>query len=141
MGVEPFLVSTSLVGIIAQRLVRRICPHCRQPTQATQDQLARLGLEKIPSQANVYKAVGCDQCYHTGYKGRVGIYELLPIDEDLRSVILKNPDAVSLRQSAMAKGFKPMRYDGLRKILQGVTTIEEVLATTQEDSKVDLGPV
>lgn len=141
MGVEPFLVSTSLVGIIAQRLVRRICPHCRQPTQATQDQLARLGLEKIPSQANVYKAVGCDQCYHTGYKGRVGIYELLPIDEDLRSVILKNPDAVSLRQSAMAKGFKPMRYDGLRKILQGVTTIEEVLATTQEDSKVDLGSV
>ena len=139
MGVEPFLVSTSLVGIIAQRLVRRICPVCRTPHQATSEQLARLGLDKIPSKATVYKAVGCDQCYHTGYKGRVGIYELLHIDEDLRSVILKDPDAVSLRKAAIAKGFRPMRYDGLLKILQGVTTIEEVLATTQEDSRIDIG--
>lgn len=136
MGVEPFLVATSLVGIIAQRLVRRLCPHCRQPHQATADELARLGLEKIPSQATVYRAQGCEQCYHTGYRGRVGIYELLSIDEDLRSVILKNADAVSIRRAATSKGFRPMRYDGLRKILQGVTTIEEVLATTQEDSNM-----
>ncbi len=139
MGVEPFLVSTSLIGIVAQRLVRRICSACRIPHQATSDQLARLGLDKIPSKATVYKAVGCDECYHTGYRGRVGIYELLPIDDELRSVILKTPDAVHLRKSAIAKGFKPMRYDGLLKILQGVTTIEEVLATTQEDSRVDFG--
>jgi len=137
MGVEPFLVSTSLIGIVAQRLVRRVCPTCRSPHQATQDQLSRLGLDKIPSQATVYSAKGCEACYHTGYKGRVGIYELLPIDDDLRSVILKAPDAVSLRNAAIARGFKPMRYDGLRKILLGVTTIEEVLATTQEDSRIE----
>ena len=137
MGVEPFLVSTSLIGIMAQRLVRRVCSHCRQPHQATADQLNRLGLEKIPSQATVYRAIGCEHCYHTGYSGRIGIYELLPIDEDIRSIILKAPDAVSLRKAAMARGFKPMRYDGLRKILQGITTIEEVLATTQEDSRIE----
>jgi len=137
MGVEPFLVSTSLVGIVAQRLVRRVCQACRQPHQATQDELSRLGLDKIPAQATVYSAKGCDACYHTGYTGRVGIYELLPIDEDLRSVILKSPDAVTLRKAAIARGFKPMRYDGLRKILLGVTTIEEVLATTQEDSRIE----
>ncbi|MDB5036878.1 MAG: ral secretory pathway protein [Bacteriovoracaceae bacterium] len=139
MGVEPFLVSTSIIGIIAQRLVRRICEHCREPHTATAEQLDRLGLEKIPSQATVYRAVGCEHCYHTGYRGRVGIYELLPVDEELRSVILKTPDAVSLRKAAIAKGFRPMRYDGLRKIIQGVTTIEEVLSTTQEDSRVDEG--
>lgn len=137
MGVEPFLVSTSLIGILAQRLVRRVCPKCREPHQATADQLARLGLDKIPSQAQVYRAIGCDNCYHTGYTGRVGIYELLPIDEELRSIILKTPDSVSLKRAAIARGFKPMRYDGLRKILQGITTIEEVLATTQEDSRIE----
>lgn len=137
MGVEPFLVSTSLVGILAQRLVRRVCPHCREPHQATADQMSRLGLEKIPSQAQVYRAIGCEYCHHTGYTGRVGIYELLPIDEDLRSVILKTPDAIALKRAAMARGFKPMRYDGLKKILQGITTIEEVLATTQEDSRIE----
>jgi general secretion pathway protein E len=137
MGVEPFLVSTSLIGIVAQRLVRRVCQTCRQPHQATADQLSRLGIDKIPSQATVYKAVGCAACFHTGYSGRIGIYELLPIDEELRSIILKTPDAVNLRQAAIARGFKPMRYDGLRKILQGQTTIEEVLSTTQEDSRLE----
>jgi general secretion pathway protein E len=139
MGVEPFLVSTSIIGILAQRLVRRVCIHCREPHQATAEQLARLGLEKIPSQAQVYRGVGCEHCYHTGYSGRVGIYELLPIDEDLRGVILKSHDAVSLKRAAIARGFKPMRYDGLHKILQGITTIEEVLATTQEDSRIEDG--
>lgn len=137
MGVEPFLVSTSLIGIVAQRLVRRVCPACRQPHQATQEQLARLGIDKIPERATVYTAKGCAACYHTGYTGRVGIYELLPIDEELRSIILKTPDAVHLKKAAMARGFKPMRYDGLRKILLGITTIEEVLSTTQEDSRFE----
>ncbi len=141
MGVEPFLVSTSLIGIVAQRLVRRVCPNCREPHQATAEQLSRLGIEKIPSKATVYRAKGCEQCFHTGYTGRVGIYELLPIDEDLRALILKHPDAVTLRRNAIARGFKPMRYDGLRKILQGVTTIEEVLSSTQEDSTIEETPV
>lgn len=137
MGVEPFLVSTSIVGILAQRLVRRVCPKCREPHRATREELARLGLDSIPSEATVYRAKGCDECFHTGYSGRIAIYELLPIDDDLRSVILRNADALSLKKAAIARGFKPMRYDGLRKILQGVTTIEEVLATTQEDSRLE----
>ncbi len=138
MGVEPFLVATSLIGIVAQRLVRRVCPTCRQPHQATKEELSRLGIESIPSTATIYSAKGCSACYHTGYMGRVGIYELMPIDEDLRTVILKNPDAVSIRKAAIERGFRPMRYDGLRKILLGVTTIQEVLSTTQEDSRVAL---
>jgi general secretion pathway protein E len=137
MGVEPFLVSTSLIGIVAQRLVRRLCQECREPHVVTAEQLSMLGLERLPERATVYAAKGCPACFHTGYIGRVGIYELLPIDEDLRTIILKTPDAVSLRKAAIARGFKPMRYDGLRKILLGVTTVEEVLSTTQEDARID----
>jgi general secretion pathway protein E len=135
MGVEPFLVSSSLVGILAQRLVRRVCEHCKVPYSATSEELAQLGLDKIPTHATIFRATGCERCYRTGYSGRIGIFELLPVDDDFRTAILKASDAISLKREALKKGFKSMRHDGLRKILQGVTTIEEVLSTTQEDSK------
>lgn len=136
MGIEPFLVASSLIGILAQRLVRKLCMECREPHSPTAEELRRLGLESLPAGSTVYRPKGCEHCYHTGYRGRLGIFELLPIDENLRSVILKNSDAVSIKRASMAQGFQPMRIDGIRKILQGVTTMEEVLAATAEDSRI-----
>lgn len=137
MGIEPFLVASSLIGILAQRLVRRVCPHCRQAIEPTPEELQRIGLQSLPPDATVYRAVGCEHCFHTGYSGRIGIFELLPIDENIRTVILKNPDSVSIKRAALAAGFKPMRFDGVRKVLAGVTTMEEVLAVTAEDSRIE----
>jgi len=136
MGIEPFLVASSLVGILAQRLVRKLCSECREPHEPTAEELRRLGLDSLPPTSTVYRPKGCEHCYHTGYKGRVGIFELLPLDETLRTIILKNSDAMSIKRAAMAQGFQPMRIDGIRKILQGITTMEEVLAATAEDSRI-----
>lgn len=137
MGVEPFLVASSLSGILAQRLVRKLCEHCKEGFEPTRPELERLGLEELPPGSTLFRAQGCENCHRTGYSGRLGIFELLPIDESLRTVILKNSDAVSIRKEASAQGFQPMRIDGIRKVLQGVTTIEEVLAVTAEDSRID----
>lgn len=137
MGIEPFLVASSIIGILAQRLVRRLCPNCKQPIDPTKEELKRIGLNGLPPGSQVFKPVGCEQCYHTGYSGRLGIFELLPVDDQLRSVILKNADAVSIKRAAISSGFKAMRYDGIRKILSGVTSIEEVLAVTAEDSRIE----
>ncbi|PIR22707.1 MAG: type II secretion system protein GspE [Deltaproteobacteria bacterium CG11_big_fil_rev_8_21_14_0_20_45_16] len=136
MGIEPFLVASSLVGILAQRLVRQVCSECRELIEPTQEQLARINLERLPAGSTVYRHKGCERCHYTGYTGRVGIFELLPIDENLRSIILKHSDSVSIKKAAMAQGFQPMRIDGIRKVLSGVTTIEEVLAVTAEDSRM-----
>ncbi|TVQ80405.1 MAG: type II secretion system protein GspE [Bradymonadales bacterium] len=137
MGIEPFLVASSLIGIVAQRLVRRVCMYCREAYLPTPEELQRIGVTKLPEGATVYRAKGCDRCYHTGYRGRMGIFELLPINEELRSVILKNSDSVHIKQAALAQGFQPMRTDGIRKVFLGMTTIEEVLATTSEDSRIE----
>lgn len=136
MGVEPFLVASSLVGILAQRLVRRLCSECKEPHEPTEEELMRIGLTRLPQGSTLFRAKGCDQCHRTGYTGRMGIFEFLTIDENMRSVILKHSDAVSIKRAAIQQGFQPMRMDGIRKILQGLTTIEEVLATTAEDSRI-----
>lgn len=136
MGIEPFLVASSLVGILAQRLVRQLCSECKEPIEPTKEELNRIGLEQVPQGAKIYRPKGCDRCHHTGYAGRMGIFELLPIDENLRSIILKASDSVSLKRAAVAQGFQVMRVDGIRKILKGLTSIEEVLAVTAEDSRI-----
>lgn len=136
MGIEPFLVASSLCGILAQRLVRRLCPDCKERIDPTSEELERIGLSNLPQGATLYRAKSCDKCHHTGYIGRMGIFEMLPIDENLRTVILKNSDSVSIKKAAVAQGFQPMRMDGIRKVLKGLTTIEEVLAVTAEDSRI-----
>jgi len=130
-------VASSLIGILAQRLVRKLCPECRELHSPSPEELARLGLRSVPAGSTIYRAKGCEHCYHTGYRGRFGIFELLPIDEKLRSVILKNPDAVNIKKEAIAQKFEVMRVDGILKVFAGLTTIEEVLATTSEDSRID----
>jgi len=136
MGVEPFLVASSLVGILAQRLVRLVCPHCREKVAPTEAEWGELGLHdnghKKPE--FIYKAQGCTKCFKTGYLGRTGIYELLEIDDEIRQLVLKNVDSSTIKRKAMAKGMLTLREDGADKISRGMTTLEEVLRVTQEDT-------
>ena len=133
MGIEPFLAASSVVGIMAQRLVRRICPHCREEYQPPRELLRELGAEGLPANPVFFKGRGCDRCMNIGYWGRTGIYELLPIDDQVRDLLLKNKDAATIRKAAMKNGMQPLRAAGLAKALQGETSLEEVLRVTQEE--------
>jgi general secretion pathway protein E len=142
MGVEPFLVSSSLIGIMAQRLVRRVCPTCREPFEPTAEQLAEIGLPPTALAGNtVYSARtgGCEECLGTGYRGRTGIYELLEVDEAMRQLIVTTPTAGAVKKEAMRRGMITLRDDGAAKVLQGLTTMEEVLRVTQEEAVELLG--
>ncbi|MBN9683827.1 MULTISPECIES: type II secretion system ATPase GspE [unclassified Corallococcus] len=138
MGVQPFLVASSLTGILAQRLVRRVCPDCRQQYTPTDAELKELGFTLASFKAKyntdrIYRAVGCPSCNRNGYRGRSGIYEFLFVDDDVRQLVLKNVDASTIKKSALAKGMTTLLDDGVRKIALGETTIAEVLSITQED--------
>ncbi len=134
MGVEPFLAASSVVGIMAQRLVRRICPHCREEYEPPAELLHELTAEGLPANPVFYQGRGCEKCMNIGYWGRTGIYELLKIDDQVRDLLLKNKDAATIRKAAMANGLKPLRTAGLEKALRGETTLEEVLRVTQEET-------
>ncbi|MDZ4678260.1 MAG: type II secretion system ATPase GspE [Oligoflexia bacterium] len=134
MGCEPFLVSSSLVGILAQRLIRVLCPHCKVAYTPTDAELASIEASRVDADAGrVHKAVGCNQCNQKGYVGRTVIHELLKIDEGIRQLILQNKDSGTIKKAAQANGMKTFRDDGVKKVLMGITTIEELLSTTQED--------
>jgi general secretion pathway protein E len=164
MEVEPFLIRSSLIGALAQRLVRVLCPHCKEAYAATDDELEELGLtrerieqrmrrEAIPGSRYYPKSVkerdllesplhgrptfhrpkGCDKCANTGFGGRRGIYELMLVDDVVGPLILKNADARTTKRAAIEQGMDTLREDGARKVLQGLTSVEEVLVATQED--------
>src|SRR6476660_4414815 len=131
MGVEPFLISASLACVLAQRLIRKICPECRAPYEPTESVLRSLGLTPHDiGDKNFYYGKGCDACNHTGYKGRKGIYELLKITDPLRDLINNRAPTVLIRQKAIELGMTTLREDGLRSIYDGITTIEEVVKYT-----------
>jgi type IV pilus assembly protein PilB len=131
MGVEPFLIASSLEGILAQRLVRKICTGCRTPYEPSESVLRQIGLSVHEvGDKNFYYGTGCEQCNNTGYKGRKGIYELLDITEPIRELITARSPSVVIRQKAIELGMSTLRADGLRSIFDGETTIEEVLKYT-----------
>jgi general secretion pathway protein E len=133
-GCEPFLIATSLLGVIAQRLVRVLCPHCKAPYSPTEFELTSLGLSREQAAAgNVCKAVGCDQCNGKGYLGRTNIQELLIVNEDIRSLIMQRKDGGTIKKQAVLDGMKTFRDHGIEKVLRGITTIEEVMSNTQVD--------
>lgn len=134
MRIEPFLVSSSVIAIIAQRLIRRVCPNCREEITPTKAELSELSLkrEELKGKA-VFRGKGCSHCMGTGYRGRTGIYELLLVDDSIRSLILNNSDSNTIKREAIKRGMHTLRIDGSRKVLDGVTTIEEVLRVTQEE--------
>jgi len=134
MGIEPFLAASSIVGILAQRLVRKICPDCRQSYQPSTEVIREMGLaDTVPDGATFYRGEGCPKCMGIGYRGRTGIYELLTVDEQVRDLLLQNKDAASIKVAAMRRGMKTLRDAGLAKALVGETSIEEVLRVTQEE--------
>jgi general secretion pathway protein E len=137
MGIEPFLVASSLTAVMAQRLVRRVCRECRQQYRPTDEEISKLGMSRDRYRAMggdfAYRAVGCSACGKNGYRGRSGIYELLMVDDDIRQLILKNVDAGTIKKKAMEKGMLGLLDDGAMKVAQGETTIAEVLSVTQED--------
>src|SRR3990167_6797261 len=134
MGIEPFLVSSSVVAIAAQRLIRLLCPACKKEYTPSGPELAELGIESSQiSGHHIYTAVGCDKCMQTGYRGRTGIYELLLINDDVRSLILQNVNSQLIKNKTIEIGMTTLRADGAKKVLEGITSIEEVARVTQED--------
>lgn len=129
MGIEPFLVASSLSGVLAQRLVRLLCPACKKPSEPAPEE-ARL-FKKVPSR--LYTAGGCDKCFSTGYYGRSGIFEFLVPGPEMRPMILKNQDADTLKRHAVSKGMRTMMEDGLEKAAEGITSLEEVLRVTKDE--------
>src|SRR5439155_3947503 len=131
MGTEPFLISSTLMGVLAQRLVRTVCKNCRTPFEPTENQLSLLNLSPHDLGDKVfYYGRGCSNCNDTGYRGRKGIFELLVISDALRSLINERAPTVVMRQKAVELGMVTLREDGLRSIFEGDTTIEEVLKYT-----------
>jgi len=137
MGIEPFLISSSVIGMMAQRLVRTLCPSCKEPVVPTDLELQQLGYDRerflSETQGFVYQANGCPECHGNGFKGRTGIYELLLVDDEIRGLIMANVDSNSIKKRAIVKGMKTLRDDGTRKVLAGETSISEVLRVTQDD--------
>jgi general secretion pathway protein E len=131
MGVENFLLSSTIRGILAQRLIRVLCPTCRESDTSTAnaEEMKLLGIE---SNTSLYHGKGCEQCAHTGYYGRQGIFELLVVDDDIRKLILKNSDSNAIRELARQHGMRTLLESGAEKIKAGITTLSEILRVTQE---------
>ncbi|MGF1510237.1 MAG: type II secretion system ATPase GspE [Myxococcota bacterium] len=135
MGVEPFLVSSTLIGVLAQRLVRNVCNTCREAYEPSAEQCREIGLKPQPG-LTFYREVGCSACLETGYRGRSGIYEMLVIDDEVRRLILKNVDAGTIKRYATSHGMRSLLVDGARKVVAGVTTPEEVLRVAKDEEVV-----
>ncbi|MEK6774685.1 MAG: type II secretion system ATPase GspE [Bdellovibrionota bacterium] len=134
IGAEPFLIATSILGVISQRLVRVLCPHCKSAQEPTDFELQMLGMTRQSvMKANVCKAVGCNQCNMKGYLGRTLIQEILPVTDDIRSLIMQKKDGGTIKKQAIANGMITFRDHGIQKVLAGITTIEELLSNTQLD--------
>ena len=132
MKIEPFLISSSVMAILAQRLVRVLCKECREPYEITPAEIKELEF-KTAAGAMAYRAKGCETCFNTGYLGRKAIYELLIVDDDIRQLIMKNTDAATMKAAAMQKGMRTLRQDGADNVLKGITSVDEVVRVTQKE--------
>jgi general secretion pathway protein E len=133
MGIEPFLVSSSVMAVLAQRLVRVLCPDCREPYLPPASELNRVGLTAAKVTGTIYRPKGCRACRNTGYRGRSAVHELMIVDDDVRELVMKKADASSIRRVCTSKGMKILRQDGAERVMTGQTTIEELLRVTQDD--------
>lgn len=134
IGCEPFLIATSILGVLAQRLVRVLCPHCKTPHIPSDFDLQTLGITRQQAaQANICKPQGCDHCGQKGYIGRTVIAEILPVTDDIRSMIMQRKDGNSIKRQAVQNGMKTFRDHGVQKVMAGITTIEELVSNTQMD--------
>ena len=134
MGIEPFLISSAIILILAQRLIRKVCPECKEPIKVHPQLLIDLGIppDEVKS-FQVYKGKGCSLCNNTGYNGRVGLYEVMPMKEEVKELVLSRASTSEVKKEAIRLGMKTLRQSGISKIKEGMTTIEEVLRSTMED--------
>ena len=133
MGIEPFLVTSSMLGIMAQRLVRVICKHCKEPYSPDEESLLSIGITpEMAEGKTIYRGRGCPSCLNTGYKSRTGVFELMLLDDTIKNLILKTSDANAIKRRAVKNGMISLRQDGARKVFDGITTIEEVFRVTQQ---------
>lgn len=134
IGAEPFLIATSILGVVAQRLVRLLCPHCKAKYEPTDFELNTLGITREQARSgNIHQAIGCNQCNQKGYVGRTIIAEMLVVNDELRSLIMQRKDGNAIRKAAVASGMKTFRDHGIQKVLSGHTTIQELVTNTQLD--------
>jgi type II secretory ATPase GspE/PulE/Tfp pilus assembly ATPase PilB-like protein len=134
MGIEDYLLSSTLIGILAQRLVRVVCPHCREPYRPEEMFLKQVGI--APEEAGrveLMKAKGCSECGFTGYKGRTGIFEFLRVTDEVRQLILGKKDSQLIKEFARRKGMRTLREDGWLRVKEGRTTLQELMRVTQEE--------
>jgi len=132
MGVDPYLLNSTLTGVVAQRLVRRLCPACRRQHPLAESMMADFGLSAEGGAGSFYEAVGCDACKNTGYDGRICITEVLAVDDRIKALVLGDGTEGAIGDTAVAGGMTTMYRDGLRKALRGDTTVEEVLRVTRD---------
>jgi len=137
MGIEPYLVASSVEALVAQRLVRRLCSSCRREVHPQESFLKSIGfpMERL-NEGAIYEAVGCEECRMTGFRGRTGVYELLPISDHIRPLVVKREPANVIKAEALHRGMRTLRDDGWTKVLKGVTTIEEVVRVSEEDEEL-----
>ena len=136
MGIEPFLITSSVLLILAQRLARKICTECREPVEANPKLLLGIGVPKEEINGfPVYKGKGCSICSNTGYKGRIGLYEVMPLWDELKELVLSRASTVEIKKEAIRLGMKSLRMAGITKIKEGMITVEEVVRTTMDDRK------
>jgi general secretion pathway protein E len=135
LGVEPYLASSSLIAIMAQRLVRKVCPDCKEPCEPKPHELRELGVGNVAEHngGKFFVGKGCDKCFQTGYRGRTGVYELMMVNEEIQEMIYKRDTAGAIKKAAINAGLQTLRMDGARKVIAGITTIAEVLRVTQAD--------
>jgi type II secretory ATPase GspE/PulE/Tfp pilus assembly ATPase PilB-like protein len=136
MGIEPFLVSSSLECLIAQRLVRLICPKCKiaLSKERTDEVFYQISAENLADlQRQLYEGKGCKECRFTGYLGRTAIYEIIEVSEPIREMVIKRASAQQIKQKAIQEGMRSLRQDGIHKVLEGLTTYSEVLRVSQEE--------
>jgi len=137
MGIEPYLISSTVVGVMAQRLVRVICPDCKQPYEPTEGTVSWGELQQLANgSVKLYKGAGCEKCLQTGYLGRTGIGELLLVDEHIKNLVVQREGAHVIKRKAVERGMPTLRQDGLQRALAGITTLEEVYRVTQNSIKV-----
>ena len=133
IGVEPFLLSSSIAAVVAQRLIRVLCTECRMPYEPDDEAMESIGVgAEVFKDKVIYRAKGCPDCFNTGYRGRKSIFEIMIPDENLKKMILKTHDSNQIKSIALKNNMVSLRHDGIQKVLDGVTSIAEVLRVTQE---------
>lgn len=135
MGVQPFLIASSLAGVLAQRLIRKLCPECKQPYQATDYDFQLLDVHSMPKDTTLYKSVGCPKCNYMGYSGMTVVAELMVITDEIRPLILKKADASTVKKTAIKGGMKSLRQDALEHVFKGVTSVEEMVRAINEEDE------